>query len=118
MRLELHHLWNPDWTYAMPQMDNQQPPMYGEGGNGGEEGEPGAEGEGDANEYSDYDSEDDDRLIDTLLVKDGGPIPLLQVKHCLKYDSLQLQEGKERIRNITVVCVSPCMTLRFGRLVL
>ena len=94
VRLELHHLWNPDWTYAMPQMDNQQPPMYGEGGNGGEEGEPGAEGEGDANEYSDYDSEDDDRLIDTLLVKDGGPIPLLQVKHCLKYDSLQLQEGK------------------------
>ena len=64
VRLELHHLWNPDWTYAMPQMDNQQPPMYGEGGNGGEEGEPGAEGEGDANEYSDYDSEDDDRLID------------------------------------------------------
>ena len=80
IRLELHHLWNPDWTYAMPQgqgpMEGQQPPLYGEppGAGEDEEGKEGVEGNPD-----DYNYEDDDRLIDTFSVKDGGPIPLLQV---------------------------------------
>ena len=26
--MELHHLWNPDWTYAMPQQQQQPPPIY------------------------------------------------------------------------------------------
>jgi hypothetical protein len=79
IRLELHHLWNPDWTYAMPQgpMEGQQPPLYGEPPVGGEEGDPKEGGEGEPGEYPEY--EDDDKLIDTFSVKDGGPIPLLQV---------------------------------------
>ena len=27
-RFELHHLWNPDWTYAMPQQQQLPPPIY------------------------------------------------------------------------------------------
>ena len=80
IRLELHHLWNPDWTYAMPQMDNQQPPpLYGEPPVIGEDGEPKEGAPGDPSEYPDYDPDEDDQLIDTFSVKDGGPIPLLQV---------------------------------------
>jgi len=25
IRFEIHHLWNPDWTYAMPQQPQPQP---------------------------------------------------------------------------------------------
>ncbi len=62
----------------MPQnvMDGQQPPLYGEPPAVGEDGE---EKEGGEGEGGDYNYEDDDRLIDTFSVKDGGPIPLLQV---------------------------------------
>ena len=28
IRLEIHHLWNPDWTYAMPQQQQLPPPIY------------------------------------------------------------------------------------------
>ena len=63
----------------MPQgpMEGQQPPLYGEPPVGGEEGDPKEGGEGEPGEYPEY--EDDDKLIDTFSVKDGGPIPLLQV---------------------------------------
>lgn len=42
-----------------------------------EDGEEGGDG-GDSPGYDDYDS--DDSIIDTFSVKDGGPIPLLQVR--------------------------------------
>ncbi len=58
-------------------MEGQQPPLYGEPPVGGEEGDPKEGGEGEPGEYPEY--EDDDKLIDTFSVKDGGPIPLLQV---------------------------------------
>jgi len=50
-----------------------------------QDGEPAEGGEGDPSEYPDYDPEDDDRLIDTFSVKDGGPIPLLQVQNILPF---------------------------------
>jgi hypothetical protein len=82
IRLELHHLWNPDWTVAMPQPDGQQPPLLGEPPLVDEDGEPDEGGEGEGADYSDY--EDDDRLVETFSVRDGGPIPLLQVTGPLK----------------------------------
>jgi len=87
IRMEIHHLWNPDWTYAFPQaqvvepvmdepdfypQDDNTPPDYGAyGGPGGGYG-------------ADYDGQESDPLIDQFNVKDGAIIPLLQMTYINK----------------------------------
>jgi len=81
IRFEIHHLWNPDWTYAFP-----QPPenMNGEPPNGLEMD---YDDYGDSNEetvadFGDMDYEDP--LIDEFSIKDGGRIPLLKMTYINK----------------------------------
>ena len=78
IRFEIHHLWNPDWTYAFPQPPEMEPP------NGLE------------NDYDDYDGNNEetvadfgdmdyeDPLIDEFSIKDGGRIPLLKMTYINK----------------------------------
>ena len=105
IRFEIHHLWNPDWTYAFP-----QPPenMNGEPPNGLEMD---YDDYGDSNEetvadFGDMDYEVcvdaiklsisrknqkshvlfffQDPLIDEFSIKDGGRIPLLKMTYINK----------------------------------
>jgi hypothetical protein len=79
IRFEIHHLWNPDWTYAFPQgtvndnsneVDQLPEPI--------EEQEVFLTGE------EDDESTTVDPLIDEFSIKDGGPIPLLQMTYINK----------------------------------
>ena len=109
IRLELHHLWNPDWTYAVPRplAQGQQYQDYGyaysdtayvedyeeemytdpgahyDNGNGGgmdsEESEE-EEDEGDREPYDEHAEE----MLNDFKVKDGGPIPLLEMTYINK----------------------------------
>jgi len=72
IRFEIHHLWNPDWTYAFPQ----------------------GLGEVETDQYDmmpDADVSDDmggtdyyDPLMDEFSIKDGGRIPLLKMTYINK----------------------------------
>eukprot|EP00094_Tigriopus_californicus_P005874 TCALIF_05660-PB protein Name:"Similar to Cacna2d3 Voltage-dependent calcium channel subunit alpha-2/delta-3 (Rattus norvegicus)" AED:0.25 eAED:0.25 QI:0/0.5/0.53/0.92/0.58/0.61/13/1066/709 len=75
IRFEIHHMWNPDWTYAFPQGvgDEEFPLEYGYN---------------DATYYDPnsnypYDNQNDP-LMDEFSIKDGGPIPLLQMTYINK----------------------------------
>jgi hypothetical protein len=83
IRFELHHIWNPDWTFAFPQgNDVFRDPNYVY----------------DSKDFNDYQNEEDDGtntmtgeeystddpLIDEFSLKDGGPIPLLQMTYINK----------------------------------
>jgi len=77
IRFEIHHLWNPDWTYAFPQ--GMEPETVYEDAMGA--GAPGM----------DMDNDDDgaeqefyDPLMDEFSVKDGGRIPLLKMTYINK----------------------------------
>ena len=76
IRFEIHHLWNPDWTYAFPQQydDMNLPPEMDVYDEDGEESVP---------NYGDTDYEDP--LLDEFSIKDdGGRIPLLQMTYINK----------------------------------
>ena len=79
IRFEIHHLWNPDWTYAFP-----QPPENGEPPNGLEMDydDYGDSGEETVADFGDMDYEDP--LIDEFSIKDGGRIPLLKMTYINK----------------------------------
>jgi len=79
IRLEIHHLWNPDWTYAFPQPQEPAPVL--------DDGEPDFYPQDTEGQYDNsYDYEDDmgDPYIDQFNVKDGAPIPLLQMTYINK----------------------------------
>ena len=72
IRFEIHHLWNPDWTYAFPQQSMMEAEtVYDE--NNMEEMENGEDQYGGADYY--------DPLLDEFSVKDGGRIPLLKMTY-------------------------------------
>eukprot|EP00096_Caligus_rogercresseyi_P006770 TRINITY_DN2360_c0_g1_i7.p1 TRINITY_DN2360_c0_g1~~TRINITY_DN2360_c0_g1_i7.p1 ORF type:complete len:691 (+),score=187.76 TRINITY_DN2360_c0_g1_i7:226-2298(+) len=76
IRMEIHHLWNPDWTYAMPPSQ--------------EMGKDYVEQEGAAYYDDNYPVAPDlssttpDPLIDEFSLKDGSPIPLLPMTYINK----------------------------------
>merc|ERR1719189_2822761 len=75
IRFEIHHLWNPDWTYAFPQRSMMEAEtVYDE--NNMEEMENGEDQYGGADYY--------DPLLDEFSVKDGGRIPLLKMTYINK----------------------------------
>ena len=86
IRLEIHHLWNPDWTYAFPQPSEPEAVVMDDEGayypqdeedygvNGGAPGGPGSDYEGE---------QESDPLIDSVQVQDGAIIPLLQVSQAI-----------------------------------
>jgi hypothetical protein len=78
IRFEIHHLWNPDWTYAFPQVpeDPNEITVDGTGRDYYDD-----EGE-EADFVNTYD--EDDPLMDEFAVKDGGRIPLLQMTYINK----------------------------------
>merc|ERR1712241_466 len=99
IRFELHHLWNPDWTYAFPQSTDEYD--YGNFDDVYYEGDDYDDHEnGDVNgivgEHDGLDSgEDEDAIVepfdehgeemlDNFKVKDGGPIPLLEMTYINK----------------------------------
>jgi len=69
IRFEIHHLWNPDWTYAFPQ-NMVEPTVYDDSMEQG----------GDEYGGPDY----YDPLMDEFSVKDGGRIPLLKMTYINK----------------------------------
>jgi len=98
IRLEIHHLWNPDWTYAFPQQD-----LYDDGYDNfddvyddGDYDDYGTHDNDDVNGIDDLDSsvEDEDpiepfdehgeEMLNDFKVKDGGPIPLLEMTYINK----------------------------------
>jgi len=103
IHLELHHLWNPDWTYAAPRPQDQLDYAYayadGDGayydddddyglGNGdygmGDNG-----GDLDSDEDDDDDDDEpfnefDETMLDEFEVKDGGFIPTLEMAYINK----------------------------------
>jgi len=109
IRLEIHHIWNPDWTWAMPQpqepdytMDGSyydedydyQDDNYDNNYNG--DGQPGGvneqtpvvsdsedDGETTVEERDPYD-ETNEEIIKEYKMKDGGPIPLLEMTYINK----------------------------------
>jgi len=106
IRLELHHLWNPDWTYAIPAPQNDYvndlEATYGDDDGANyysdddyEEayGAP-PDDEQDSPLVSDDDDEDQDQeepydefqeeILKDFKMKDGGPIPLLEMTYINK----------------------------------
>ena len=79
IRLEIHHLWNPDWTYAFPAPNEPAPVL--------DNGEPDFYPQDVEDQYANFDYDDqqeDDPLIDEFSIKDGSPIPLLQMTYINK----------------------------------
>lgn len=88
IRFEIHHLWNPDWTYAFPQQSNNLPAQnvyddheYYQDENS-EEKLAGSPEQPDMPQYGGEDYEDP--LLDEFSVKDGGRIPLLKMTYINK----------------------------------
>lgn len=77
IRFEIHHLWNPDWTYAFPQsMQEQVETVYEDGMGSFEEEQSGDDQAGSTDYY--------DPLMDEFSIKDGGRIPLLKMTYINK----------------------------------
>ena len=77
IRLEIHHLWNPDWTYAFPQsMQEQVDKAYDTEDASVETVEDDDESEEKVDYY--------DPLMDEFSIKDGGRIPLLKMTYINK----------------------------------
>jgi voltage-dependent calcium channel alpha-2/delta-3 len=105
IRFELHHLWNPDWTYSMPQFDqkNMDPNLVYDGDYYAYDDEymppvaveepqmpqmpPQQEPEQDV-QYEDEApptfSEKDNQLMQEYYQKEGGPIPILDMTYINK----------------------------------
>ncbi len=87
IRFEIHHMWNPDWTYAFPQGQGpNEVPVVGAPGS-----QEYVEGLYNADYYSDEDSQDfidtydeNDPLMDEFSIRDGGRIPLLEMTYINK----------------------------------
>ena len=99
IRFELHHLWNPDWTYAFPQSADDYDygnfeDVYYDGDdyddheNGDVNGIVGEHDGLDSGEDEDVIDEPFDEhgeeMLDNFKVKDGGPIPLLEMTYINK----------------------------------
>ena len=72
IRFEIHHLWNPDWTYAFPQGFDEVQTVY--------EDAPDVDSMNDDMAGTDF----YDPLMDEFAVKDGGRIPLLKMTYINK----------------------------------
>ena len=100
IRLEIHHLWNPDWTYAMPHPQNSEADYadyaYSDQGYYDDEDfEPEQNGppiqeapvftddEDEAEVEEPYD-EFAEEVLNDFKMKDGGPIPLLEMTYINK----------------------------------
>ena len=98
IRLEIHHLWNPDWTYAFPQQVSDDygydtfDDVYDD-----YDSDYDTHDNGDVNGVDGLDSsvEDEDaidepfdehgeEMLNDFKVKDGGPIPLLEMTYINK----------------------------------
>ena len=100
IRFELHHLWNPDWTYAFPQTnqldyayayadgayydDDEEYEYKPEDYNGGMVSPEVTDNEEPAVEETEHETEDADEMLNDFKVKDGGPIPLLEMTYINK----------------------------------
>jgi hypothetical protein len=100
IRFEIHHLWNPDWTYALPypQVDPDYAyPDYSDGYQYDDdvlyEAEPNGPPVEDTPVVSDDDGEAtvgepfdefQEEVLDNFKMKDGGPIPLLEMTYINK----------------------------------
>jgi hypothetical protein len=85
IRFEIHHLWNPDWTYAFPQnfdtvRDQPMEPVDA----AQQLPEPIEEEEVMLTGEEADTSTTIDPLLDEFSIKDGGPIPLLQMTYINK----------------------------------
>eukprot|EP00090_Calanus_glacialis_P023864 TRINITY_DN369_c0_g1_i2.p1 TRINITY_DN369_c0_g1~~TRINITY_DN369_c0_g1_i2.p1 ORF type:complete len:1310 (+),score=311.46 TRINITY_DN369_c0_g1_i2:336-4265(+) len=100
IRFEIHHLWNPDWTYALPypQVDPDYAyPDYSDGYQYDDDVLYEAEPNGPPIEETPVVSDDDgeatvvepfdefqEEVLDNFKMKDGGPIPLLEMTYINK----------------------------------
>jgi len=102
IRFEIHHLWNPDWTYALPYPQHEDPdysqPAYGDYEYyDDEQMYPEPNGVPDVVETPPVVSDDDDNeavveqfdefaeeVLNDFKMKDGGPIPLLEMTYINK----------------------------------
>jgi hypothetical protein len=102
IRFEIHHLWNPDWTYALPYPQHEDPdysqPAYGDYEYyDDEQMYPESNGVPDVVETPPVVSDDDDNeavveqfdefaeeVLNDFKMKDGGPIPLLEMTYINK----------------------------------
>jgi len=112
IRLEIHHLWNPDWTWAMPKPEDLDYTMdgsymegydeyqedYNEYDYNGEEGQTAEAVDQPQIEVTDTEDDDDEvtieekdpydafneEIIKEYKTKDGGPIPLLEMTYINK----------------------------------
>jgi len=97
IRFELHHLWNPDWTYAMPQVKEPNVVYDGDYYAYEDYSQDNVQSSADQDmlDQSDdmhpaYDDDDeeysahDDELIKEYTIKDGGPIPILEMTYINK----------------------------------
>ncbi|XP_023323136.1 voltage-dependent calcium channel subunit alpha-2/delta-3 isoform X8 [Eurytemora carolleeae] len=92
IRLELHHLWNPDWTYSFPQSNDPNVVFDGDYYAYDEYTPNEAAAEGPTSEDSSLEEEElhdpynshDDELVNEYMMKDGGPIPILEMTYINK----------------------------------
>ena len=97
IRLEIRHLWNPDWTYAFPQQvsddydyDTFDDVYYDEGDdydthdNGDVNGMDGLDSAEDEDAIDEPFDEHGEEMLNDFKVKDGGPIPLLEMTYINK----------------------------------
>jgi len=96
IRLEIHHLWNPDWTWAMPQPQGVDDYDSDEMANSYYDEEyTGVAQEVEEPEVVSDDTEDEavvqepydpasEEVYNTFKMKDGGPIPLLEMTYINK----------------------------------
>jgi len=95
IRFELHHLWNPDWTYAMPQQQQLPPPIYDYDSYANYDTYPNQQGSMEQQvpdmdegmveeEYEEGYDEHNDELVKEYMLKNGGPIPILEMTYINK----------------------------------
>merc|ERR1712128_124787 len=101
IRFEIHHLWNPDWTYALPYPQGEDPDyaypdytdsyqyddddVYAEASGAQDVVEPPVVSDDDdeANVAEPFD-EFAEEVLNDFKMKDGGPIPLLEMTYINK----------------------------------
>merc|ERR1712128_233692 len=100
IRLEIHHLWNPDWTYALPQPQRTDPDyaysdqigyyddddsLYAEpNGPPIQETPVVSDDEDEADVETPPYEEFENEVLNEFKMKDGGPIPLLEMTYINK----------------------------------
>ena len=100
IRFEIHHLWNPDWTYAFPneqhldyayayadgayyEDEDEYGPLENGDYNGGLES-PAVTDNEEAEVVDEPYDEHAEEMLNDFKVKDGGPIPLLEMTYINK----------------------------------